>query len=275
MTTTNGIDGVIISQTRLSYDYTQVDENVRKQVVDAALQIHVDSATTINNIINIGHQLITIKSLLPHGQFADWLSIEFSLSQRMAQNMMNVAREYNTPDKRSNVSLFSAGVLYLLAAPSTPDSARETIELQAVNGVRMPRAEVQRIIREHKPPPTPSPSRTVYWQPTTHQAETNPVETTITKAEYAQPSRVSVATYMQPATKPMDPPTNMEITIERRTESPKPSTAEALTEVMAMTDELIRLAHIPEGNWLEDDYALLARLTERHQEISELFAKEL
>jgi hypothetical protein len=124
-------DNAPLDTSKLRYDYDQVDEEHRQQVIEAAVHIQADAERAQNSIIAIGQRLIEVKEILPHGQFADWISTKFSLSDRMAQNMMNVAREYGDPEKRNTVSLFSDSALYLLAAPSTPLEARAAIEAKA------------------------------------------------------------------------------------------------------------------------------------------------
>lgn len=137
----------------LRYDYEQVVEEHRAVVRDAAVQIRANAERAQESIINIGQQLLDAKAVLPHGQFTDWIATEFELSDRMAQNMMNVAREYGSDEsKAKRVSVFSASALYILAAPSTPPEVRAAIEEKAETTGKAPtRAEIQREIADAKP----------------------------------------------------------------------------------------------------------------------------
>jgi len=67
----------------------------------------------------IGRELAQVKALLPHGQFGLWVETNLQISQRKAERLMAVARRLG--DKSASLSGFSAGVLYELASPSTPD----------------------------------------------------------------------------------------------------------------------------------------------------------
>ena len=76
---------------------------------------------TAEDIFIIGGELRAVKEMLPHGRYTDWLGVEFGLSERMAQHFVNV-RERLGP-KSEKFSVLPPSTLYMLAAPSTPDSA--------------------------------------------------------------------------------------------------------------------------------------------------------
>lgn len=133
----------------LHYDYEQIAEEHREQVMTAAVHIKADADKFRDSVFAIGGRLLEVKDYIPHGSFTEWLRVEFDLSDRMAQNMMNVAREFG--DKTETVSVFSDSVLYLLAAPSTPDETRAIIVEQAnETGVSPSRAEVKALIADHR-----------------------------------------------------------------------------------------------------------------------------
>lgn len=157
----------------LKYDYGLIMPELRAQVQEAAFEIQRWQRSTVE----VGKTLLTIKELLPHRQFLDWLMTEFGLKERSVQSMMNVARIYGEPEKAQRVALLSAGALYELAAPSTPATARTVIEERIAAGEIPTRAEVKQVIDEHKPgtprvkPPEPEPaieaSYTVITEPPT------------------------------------------------------------------------------------------------------------
>jgi hypothetical protein len=104
--------------------------------------------------VAIGERLIDVKQRLEHGQFGDWCATEFGMSQRTAQNLMNVARTF--AGKSETVSLLSDSALYLLAAPSTPEPARaEVIEETQATGKSPTKQRVREIIAKHKPAAQP------------------------------------------------------------------------------------------------------------------------
>lgn len=154
------VEPATVNPARLKYDYSQIDEAHRERVQFATIAIQDYMSRASESIIQAGRELLEIKAVLPHGQFGEWIDTEFGLSIRMAQNMMNAAREYGANAKR--VSHFSPAAIYLLAAPSTPEAARVEVEAQAkATGTAPTRKEVKRVINKHKPP-EPKPARVVY-----------------------------------------------------------------------------------------------------------------
>lgn len=169
--------------TQAGFDYGLIDEGIRDEVKAAARSIHQLSAGVMTGIIAIGKRLIEVKGMIPHGQFADWVVGEFQMEPRMAQNYMNVAREYGDPQKRNIISLFSPTVAYLLAAPSTPEEARVEVEQAALSGAKVtvdmakkaaakfsepkpskPRAEIKRVVEPYQTP-APTPAKVTYLEP--------------------------------------------------------------------------------------------------------------
>jgi hypothetical protein len=139
---------------------------VRDEVKVAAVSIQQLGRGIGANVISIGKRLIEVKGMLAHGQFTAWIEGEFALSDRVAQNYMNVAREYGEGQNRINCSVFNPSVLYLLAAPSTPPEVRATVEtIFAETGKPPTRAEVKAIRDAVKLPPV-APARKVYVEPT-------------------------------------------------------------------------------------------------------------
>lgn len=131
---------------QLQWDYGQVAPIHRQAVEDAAVEIAVSGRRMTSSVMAIGGALITAKGLLAHGQFEDWCRVEFGMSERTAQNMMNVARTFE--GKSAKISLLSDSTLYLLAAPSTPEPVREAVIEQAESTGRSPSvAEVKATIR--------------------------------------------------------------------------------------------------------------------------------
>jgi hypothetical protein len=76
-------------------------------------------------IVQIGIELHTAKTLLPHGEFSAWVEQHLQVSTRTAERFMAVAGRF--ADKADRVSHLPAGVLYELASPSTPDEVVERV----------------------------------------------------------------------------------------------------------------------------------------------------
>lgn len=184
-------------RTQLQWDYGQVPALHRKTVEDAAVEIAVSGRQMTASVMGIGGALLRAKGALQHGQFEEWCRVEFGMSERTAQNMMNVARTF--AGKSAKISLLSDSTLYLLAAPSTPEPVREAVIAQAEATGRSPSvAEVRKSIRlfvenlrgivrlwaeEHwlrsgrEIPPNPSHTNGQFWQELTAWLHGNVTDT--------------------------------------------------------------------------------------------------
>ena len=60
---------------------------------------------------------------LPHGKFLPWIADEFEMSDRTANDFMNVAHRFG--GKSAIIADFKPSILYALSAPSTSDSVVE------------------------------------------------------------------------------------------------------------------------------------------------------
>ena len=94
------------------------------------------------DIIDIGQKLIEVKARLGHGSFGGWLEAEFEWSDQTALNFMNVARRM--PGIPNGLD-FAPRALYLLAAPSTPETARTEALERAAAGETITHAIAQDI----------------------------------------------------------------------------------------------------------------------------------
>jgi hypothetical protein len=135
------------------FDYTALDTEARIVVQQRTSEIKTLMRRAAQDIVEIGERLIEVKARLPHGQFGVWLKAEFEWSDRTAQNFMQVAARF----KSATVADFSARALYLLAAPSTPDEARDQALARAEAGEAITHKTVKAIIEEvRQPPPAPA-----------------------------------------------------------------------------------------------------------------------
>ena len=92
-------------------------------LAEHAEAIRVLGRQTVANVIEIGRRLTEAKALAGHGGWLPWLEREFGWTDKTAERFMSIASK---SDKLSNLDVPISG-LYLLAAPSTPDSATEEI----------------------------------------------------------------------------------------------------------------------------------------------------
>src|SRR5271166_377951 len=85
--------------------------------------IRVLGRQTVANVIEIGRRLTEAKALAGHGGWLPWLEREFGWTVKTAERFINVY-DMSKFDNLSNLDLPISG-LYLLAAPKTPEAARE------------------------------------------------------------------------------------------------------------------------------------------------------
>ena len=101
----------------------------------------------VGDIIEIGRRLTEAKRLAGHGGWLPWLDDEFGWTDRHARNFMSVYEMASKSEKFSDLNLSVSG-LYLLAAPSTPEEAREAVIERAKNGEALSVKDVQQMIAE-------------------------------------------------------------------------------------------------------------------------------
>lgn len=109
------------------FDYSQLDTETRIVVQQRTEEIKVLVRRSAQDIIDIGSKLIDVKARLGHGNFGGWLDSEFGWTDRTARQFMSVSEKFKT--ENFSVLEIGASALYLLASPSTPETARaEAIE---------------------------------------------------------------------------------------------------------------------------------------------------
>lgn len=119
------------------------------EVIAAAERIRGCFGRAVMETIQIGRDLLFIKSALPHGEFLPYLDKEFALSDDTAQNYMNLAKLYKGR-QIPNASEFGLTALINLAKPSTPKPAiEEAVERQS-NGEQMTAAKTRELVARHK-----------------------------------------------------------------------------------------------------------------------------
>lgn len=139
------------------FDYDALDVETRVVVQQKTGEIRERVKRTAQDIIEVGERLIDIKQRLGHGQFGEWLRVEFDWDVRTAQNLMNVASTF----KNENFSHLSMGhsAMVALAAPSVPEEARKEAISTANSGHHVGHKEAKRIIENHKSSVTPKSPR--------------------------------------------------------------------------------------------------------------------
>lgn len=116
---------------------------VHQRTVEIKALIH----RTTRNLLEIGQKLLEVKERLGHGRFGEWLAAEFEASQDTAERLINIAKRLG--DIPHNAE-FEAKALDLLAAASTPQSAREEALELAESGEVISHTLAKSIVDRHK-----------------------------------------------------------------------------------------------------------------------------
>jgi hypothetical protein len=107
------------------FNYTTLDASTSQFVQQQTGEIRGLMKRTVESIFEIGQRLIVVKERLGHGRFGSWLETEFDWDERTARRFMSVAENLKTKsDTVSEINL-APSALYILAAPSTPEAARD------------------------------------------------------------------------------------------------------------------------------------------------------
>jgi hypothetical protein len=95
------------------------------------------------DVIEIGQRLVEAKALAGHGNWLPWLEREFGWTDDTALNYMRVYEKFKNRNFRDLDLPVSS--LYLLAVPSTPREAVETVIERAETGEKLTGAEVKKL----------------------------------------------------------------------------------------------------------------------------------
>ncbi|SHI98646.1 DUF3102 domain-containing protein [Desulfosporosinus lacus] len=109
----------------------------------------------LQNCVQIGHCLTEAKAVLPYGEWGKWLKEEVSYSQRTAEHLMRIYREFGSklaspgedlPDSNLDSNLSFSQAVVLLGIP-----AEEREEFMACHDVEnMSKRELQAAVQEKK-----------------------------------------------------------------------------------------------------------------------------
>ena len=128
------------------FDYSIIDERDRDFLRGKEAAIKQRAAQAV---VEIGRDLLEAKARVGHGKFLEWLKGCFPWSQATAQRMMQVAENLKFV-KLTNLENIQTAALYLLAQPSTPESAREEVLTRAEAGETLSHAQVKELIEARK-----------------------------------------------------------------------------------------------------------------------------
>jgi CheY-like chemotaxis protein len=131
------------------FDYSQLDSETSVFIREQTEEIRGLMRRTAQGIVDIGQKLLDIKEKLGHGNFLNWLKKEFDWSELTAQRFMQVARQFESTNLLDLEIAPSA--LYILSAPSTPDSVREEALSRAQAGENITYKAAKEIKQKYQP----------------------------------------------------------------------------------------------------------------------------
>jgi hypothetical protein len=132
----------------VGFNYDVLETQVAQQAQSAAMRIREKVKRTIEDIIEVGKDLLAVKEALPHGAFGKWLSAEFGWTERMARNFMAVAERFGPKTEMISDLTIQPTAAYLLAAPSAPDEARQAAVERAEAGETISAKVAKKILAE-------------------------------------------------------------------------------------------------------------------------------
>jgi hypothetical protein len=152
-----------IEEEQASVELTQstqrdIPSDLNEELESVANRVRNRLGNMTANIVEIGHELRAVKQRLEHGQFLTWVEAACKLSARTAQLMMKAAEW--AEGKNEIVAHLEPTAIYLLAAPSTPDSIRREVLSGLEHGQRPTPRLIKDMIRAAKERTRPPRERT-------------------------------------------------------------------------------------------------------------------
>ncbi|MDJ0647146.1 MAG: DUF3102 domain-containing protein [Xenococcaceae cyanobacterium MO_188.B19] len=120
------------SPIKKTFDYSSLDKETSSFVYSRSIEIKRLVKRTTEDIFIIGNNLVEVKEKLGYGNFQKWIEAEFGWTERTAQRFMLVAKNLDS-DRLSGLNVLPSA-LYVMSAPSTPDSAVEELMEKARQG---------------------------------------------------------------------------------------------------------------------------------------------
>jgi hypothetical protein len=114
-----------LTSIKVAFDYNLLTEDFQGTLIAVADRIKSRVRRQTADIIEIGRDLLTIKSEMEHGLFLKWVAVEFRWTPRTVQNYMAAAEWAG--DKYETVSYLPPKLIYDLASKSTPDEIKAEV----------------------------------------------------------------------------------------------------------------------------------------------------
>jgi hypothetical protein len=131
------------------FDYETLDTETRIVVRQRAVEIKDLMSSTAENIMRVGEKLLEVQVKLGNGKFDAWLQAEFDWSRRTAYNFIGVFKEFRGRANFAQIDI-ATSALYLLSAPSTPESAKQEIIMRAEAGEPISHTTAKAVVEAHR-----------------------------------------------------------------------------------------------------------------------------
>ncbi|MEL6382091.1 MAG: DUF3102 domain-containing protein [Cyanobacteria bacterium J06626_18] len=131
------------------FNYQMLPSAQRQIVQQKTGEIRERLRRSAQDIWEIGQRLVEVRAQLKHGQFESWLKDEFGWSRRTAYNFIGVYEAFRESASFAQIDI-ATSALYLLAAPSTPQSIREEFIERAERGEKITYKDLHQVIKSEK-----------------------------------------------------------------------------------------------------------------------------
>jgi len=131
-----------------TFDYTELDSETRAAIQQNTTEIKSLMRRTSQDIIHIGQKLRAVKQQLEHGRFRKWLKAEFDWSVSASTKFIQVSEQFKCVNF-THLNIANSA-LYLLAAPSTPEAARQEALRRASSGETITYSKAKVITQQYK-----------------------------------------------------------------------------------------------------------------------------
>lgn len=132
----------------VTFDYTELDRETRDTIQQNTTEIKSLMRRTSQDIIHIGQKLRAVKQQLEHGRFRKWLKAEFDWSVSASTKFIQVSEQFKCVNF-THLNIANSA-LYLLAAPSTPEAARQEALRRASLGETITYSKAKVITQQYK-----------------------------------------------------------------------------------------------------------------------------
>ncbi|PSB64705.1 hypothetical protein DSM107010_13300 [Chroococcidiopsis cubana SAG 39.79] len=142
----------------VTFNYAELDSETRAAIQQNTTEIKSLMRRTSQDIIHIGQKLRAVKQQLEHGRFRKWLKAEFDWSVSASTKFIQVSEQFKCVNF-THLNIANSA-LYLLAAPSTPEVARQEALRRASSGETITYSKAKVITQKYKKVIQPEPEST-------------------------------------------------------------------------------------------------------------------